>query len=460
MLRAIWFAVKLGLLVAVAVWVANRPGYVDISWLGYDVRAQVGFVLLALLLSLSLLLILHRIFLGIVNFRKFLKRRSEEKRRTKGYKALTLGLSAVAAGDAKIANYQAFRMRKLIPDDRGLSYVLEGQAARLNGDDDAACGAFEKLLKNEDTAFLGLRGLITIAVEKGDTAQALSYARHVSKKHARQPWVARAVYDLELRDGQWQNALVTLKKAEKNKIITPERAHSDRIAIYLQQAEVALALNKTGEAQRFFAKALKLDPHYAPTAINFARYCIIQNKRRKAVSVIEQAWKENPHPELAALWGKLVPAAKKKKGMPARFHWFEKLVALKPDSAEGLIAAAEACVDENLWGEARHYLERAQKYEQSARLYNVWVVLAEAQGNDEESREMMKKAASAKAGKVWTCTETGRVYARWSPIAEPHGAFNTIIWGYPQLRESKAVGQLSGAGQDLLSAPSLLLSHS
>ena len=52
MLRALWFAVKTGLIVAAAVWVANRPGFIEASWLGYDVRAHVGLVLLVLLFLL------------------------------------------------------------------------------------------------------------------------------------------------------------------------------------------------------------------------------------------------------------------------------------------------------------------------------------------------------------------------------------------------------------------------
>jgi len=157
MFRALWFIVKVGLLVAIAVWVANHPGYIEISWLGYDIRAHIGFVLLVLFLALLLSLILYRIFLGLLNFPKVWKRYQEHKQRVQGYRALTLGLSAVAAGDAKAAEFQSLRMRKLLPEDKGLSLLLEAQAARLNGDDEAAQGFFEELVKHKDTSFLGLR---------------------------------------------------------------------------------------------------------------------------------------------------------------------------------------------------------------------------------------------------------------------------------------------------------------
>src|SRR5688500_4138582 len=120
MLRALWFAVKVGLLVAASVWVANRPGFIEAHWLGYDVRAHVGLALLLLLLVLVLTVFIYRILWGIVTMPKALRRYRQERSREKGFRALTLGLTAVAAGDAKQAEQQAERARRFLPSDRGL----------------------------------------------------------------------------------------------------------------------------------------------------------------------------------------------------------------------------------------------------------------------------------------------------------------------------------------------------
>lgn len=431
MLRSIWFFVKVALFVVAAVWVANRPGYVDISWLGYDIHAQVGFVLLFLFIVLLLCLLVYKLFLSVVNFRRYLRQKAKEKRTRKGYRALTLGLSAVAANDAKTAQYQAQRMRHLLPDERGLSYVLEGQAARLTGHNDSARQAFEKLLENEDTAFLGLRGLMTMAMEDGDAVLALSHARKVSKKYAKQPWVIKMMYNLELRAGQWNKALMTLKKGEALKFFDQKQSRYDRIAIYLQQADVALAQEQNAEAGRYLRKAYRLDSSYVPAVMALAKFYLAQHKNRKVVHMVEKAWKEQPHPALTELWGRVVPQ-KMQKAPAGRLRWFERLVALNPDSAEGKLAAAREALDAHLWGEARHYLGDAEKLRPSARLYTMWAELEEAQDNMEAAQMMLKKASFADAEKAWVCKETGRVYERWLPIAEPHGAFNTIVWDYPK----------------------------
>jgi uncharacterized membrane-anchored protein len=67
-------------------------------------------------------------------------------------------------------------------------------------------------------------------------------------------------------------------------------------------------------------------------------------------------------------------------------------------------------------------------------LYRLWARLAERLGHSEEARRWLEKAADAPQGKVWTCLETGRIYDKWTAVAEPHGAFNTIRWDYPRAR--------------------------
>ena len=66
---------------------------------------------------------------------------------------------AVAAGDAKEAQKQAKKAEKLLGEPP-LTLLLSAQAAQLAGDRDGAKRAFNTMLEDEQTAFLGLRGLI------------------------------------------------------------------------------------------------------------------------------------------------------------------------------------------------------------------------------------------------------------------------------------------------------------
>ncbi len=447
MIRALFFVAKVALLVAAAVWVANRPGAVEIHWLGYDIRAQIGLVLLALFFAIAAIVLMYRVLWEVLAMPKYWRRYRAQRKRDKGYRALTLGLTAVAAGDVKLAGYQAFRARRLLPQDMGLPMLLEAQAARLKGDDATAHEAFGRLLENKDTAFLGLRGLLLTALDSGDTQLAGNLAQRALALHPRQPWVLHMSYDIALRQRHWDEAQKILARAERSGAVEPVRALSDRTALLLQQAEDDYQAGHTGAALAKLKKAHSLNPSFVPAALRLAQLHIEQSHPRQAVPVLERTWKENPHPEMVALWREAMPRKAANDGSE-RMRWFERLVALRPDSVESQIAAAGEALDQKLWGPARQYLDQGESIRQSTRLYRLRARLAQAQNRLEETGLMLRKGADAPPDKLWICTQTGRIYDHWAPVAMPHGSFNTIVWDYPRLPASD--GALAADRTELL----------
>ena len=60
--RTIWFFIKLGLVVAAAIWLADRPGRVSIIWLGYNIDLAVGTAMAALVILILLLYVVWRVW--------------------------------------------------------------------------------------------------------------------------------------------------------------------------------------------------------------------------------------------------------------------------------------------------------------------------------------------------------------------------------------------------------------
>ncbi len=433
MFHAFWFAVKIALFALAALWVAQRPGTVQIEWLEYNIQAHVGLVLLALLVAVILILFLHRAVFAVARLPQVYRHKQALKNKDKTYRTIVQGLSAVAAGDADKATAQADKARALNPDDKGLSLLLEAQAARLRGEEDVARACFQKLLDHKDTAFLGLRGLLVNALESGNTGRALVLGQKALAMHPRQEWVIRLVYDLEVQERQWESAERTLRKARLAGIIDEDKAHKDRLAMLIGHGDDLLDQGQSGKALALYKKAHKLDPAFVPAAQRLAARLIETRKNRAARTVIERSWKQSPHPDLAALWEQLTPAGKRSE-ISTRVRWAEKLVAITPDSAEAQLAAAQAALDADLWGEARQYLNMAEQIAPSARLYRLYARLEERAGDPDEAHRWLAKAADAPADKVWTCRESGQVYERWLPVAPPHGSFNTVIWDVPRAR--------------------------
>jgi len=223
-----------------------------------------------------------------------------------------------------------------------------------------------------------------------------------------------------------------MKQASAIGALKPDAALSDRIALLVARADESGDKGQKSEAVALLHKAYRLDPAFAPVAARLAALYTERGNKHTAKKILEKTWKAAPHPDLVPLWDALSPRGKQGKGTVARLRWFEKLVALRPDSAEGQMAAAEAALDESLWGQARQYLDRAEQIRHSARLFRLYARMEDALGHTEGAREWMDRAGDAPPDKVWTCRATGRIYERWTPVAAPHGGFNTVVWDYPQ----------------------------
>lgn len=451
MLKAIFFVVKIAVIVAAFIWLSHRPGTLDIKWLGYDITLDIGFALVVCLGFIIALLLVHRAYLWVAGLPRRIGAAKQARIEKKGQRSLMLGLTALSAGDAKLASYHAYQTRKYLPDDRNLSVLLEAQAANLNGDLSQSRKSYTALLENKDLAFLGLRGLMTQALENGQYEAALDYAYKAQSMHPKQLWILQMVYRLEIAQSLWDKAEATnyrlLRMTSRTDRETAKRLQKDHIAFLVRKADVHLQDGSKRKAETLLKKAHKIDPLYIPATLRLADYLIKAKKTRQARKIIEAQWKQAPHPDLIPLWDKLAPKNKAGDSM-VRLRWFEKLIDLNRDHAESFMAAAEAAIPESLWGEAEQFLDKAESLRKTARLYRLYSKLAEARGQSENARYWMEQAANAPADKVWTCSKTGRIYESWSPLAQPHGSFNTIVWDYVSAQLQNVLGRPDDLSHD------------
>src|SRR5215469_10155575 len=143
--RWLWFLVKVGLAALAALWIAARPGHVSFVWLGWRVDTSIG-VLIAALILLIVVALLHRLWRLVWRGPRDLQRLRSERRRRQGYRALSQGMAAVAAGDAAEAKRQA-RLANSLLRDPPLVLLLAAQTAQLGGDETAAKRYFTAMLE-------------------------------------------------------------------------------------------------------------------------------------------------------------------------------------------------------------------------------------------------------------------------------------------------------------------------
>ena len=415
------------LLVAGAVFVADRPGSVVVEWQDWRLDTSVAVLALGTVFAALAGGWLYVVARKLIRApRDFLNARRERKRR-EGYRALTLGLAAAAAGDAIEAQRCARRAQKLL-SEKPLTLLLSAQAAQLAGDAEAAKRHFVAMLDEPETAFLGLRGLIARALQAGDEAQALRLLEQARKLRPRTPWVLQGRYELLARALRWDEAEAALAEAIRYKGVTAEEGRHHRAALLYERGRDAQASGRARDALDLAARAHALDPAFTPATAMYAQLLEAAGKKRRARKTIEAAWRLSPHPDLARCYGALYAEETEL----ARVKRFERLAELNPGHAESEVALSQAALKARLWGEARRHLQAAGADGDATppRLCRLMAEIEETQNGDLAASWLwLERAAnSTSPDPAYACNACGSLSPSWAPLCLHCRSFDALVW--------------------------------
>jgi HemY protein len=427
-MRIVVYIIEVAIIIAIAVWLAERPGTVLLEWQGYRIETSVGILALAVFLFAVVIAGLYAVW-------RWFRRRPQEwslrrqiKRQDAGLKALSDGLVAIAAGDADAARKQSRRAGSLL-DHTPMALLLEAQTAQIAGDDAAARQSFEKMLAAPETEFLGLRGLIADALRENDVARALSYARRAYALKPRTPWVLDTMISLYSRAGDWREAQRLVAESQKSRRDAGRSGNRQQAALLTERARAARAGGQLADAFAQARKANDLDPDLVPAAELVARMVAEDGRKRRARKMLEKSWACTPHPALMAAY---LDVAVDSKTPLERYKAVESITRSTRENRESRLALAEAALDASLWGEARKQLEDLLSEPPTVRVFQLRARLAEEDSEDPGTAdEWLERAAAADADAQWVCNDCGTVADEWSAVCGNCGAFGTLAWNQP-----------------------------
>ncbi len=420
------------ILVAAAVWAAvslvEQQGSLTLTWLGWRINTTVAFLAFCVVVFAAMTALFYRLWLALRRAPRALTESRRAARQQRGYKSLTQGMVAVAAGDPEEALRQARRADNLLGEPP-MTMLLSAQAAQLNGDEAAAKTYFSKMLERPETAFLGLRGLLIQAQREGDRPTTLDLARRAYQQRPKTPWVLTTLFDLQVKEGHWREALTTLEEAMRRGVISGEVGRRHRVTVLLGCSGDAEDQGGASEAMNHARKAYNQAPEFLPAVIRLVSLMIADGKKRQASRVIHNAWARTPHPALARTYGAMESGddAVKKVGR------FERLLSFSPNHGESHIALAEAALEAKLWGTARNHLDIAGGDAPTARICRLMAELEEAETGDMTLvLQWLLRAASAEPDAAWTCTECGAAAAEWAALCAKCEALGSLEWRAPE----------------------------
>jgi HemY protein len=424
MLRVLLFLILIAVGATGAVWLADNPGDVVVTWQSYRIETSIVIALMAVIALTGVLGLVWTIIRAIFRLPGLLALASRNRRRSKGFTSVTRGMIAVGAGDSNAARRHAAEAEKML-GGAPLVLLLKAQTAQMAGDRSGAETAFKRMIEDSETRVLGLRGLHVEAQRRGDDVAALSYAREASRLAPGAAWASEAVLIDQCTHADWAGARTTLDRRVALRMIDKPQAKSSRAALLTAEAQLYVDTDPS-RALALAKEALALKPGLTPAAALAGRQLARQGDLRKATRLLEAAWKIAPHPDVAAAYLDIRQGDSTRDRLQ-RARTLHKLAQTSDEARLTLMQTAIAASDYPL---ARQMLSDLLANTPTARVYLAAADLATAEhGDGGEVREMLSRAARADRDPAW-CAD-GVVSEHWLPVSPVTGHIDAFTWTKP-----------------------------
>jgi HemY protein len=351
----------------------------------------------------------------------------DRNRERKGYEALADGMMALASGEARVAMSKAAKAERYLGRPE-LTNLVTAQAAEMAGDRKKAEEVYKRLLADDRTRFVGVRGIMKQKIAEGDTAMALKLAEKAFALKPRHEETQDVLLRLQAEQHDWKGARKTLSTKLKYGAL-PRPVHKRRDAVLaLGEAKDVFDESKSIEAREAAIEANRLSPDLVPAAAMAARAYIETDQRRNATRILKKAWAASPHPDLATAFAEIEPNETPKQ----RIRRFEALTKQNPDHIETRLLLAELNVAAEDFAAARKALGDLPETSPNTRVLALLAAIERGEGApDATVRRLLAQALSAPRGPQWVCDNCHNVAGDWEPVCSNCGAFDSLSWREP-----------------------------
>ena len=384
-------------------------------------------LVVAVWLGLKLLALCVATFKFLNGDETAISRYFDRNRERKGYEALSEGMMALASGEGHLALTKAARAERYLQQPQ-LTNLLTAQAAELTGDRRKAEETYKRLLADDKTRFVGVRGIMKQKLSDGDTDTALALAQKAFALKPKHEETQDVLLRLQAGKSDWAGARKTLGAKLKSGGL-PRDVHKRRDAVLaLSEARDVMEEGKTIEAREAAIEANRLSPDLIPAAVMAARSYIGEGNARYATRVLTKAWNAQPHPDIAAAFAEIVPD----ESADARLKRFRGLTKTTVDHPETKMLMAELQISAEDFPEAKRVLGGLVEQDPTARNLTLMAAIERGEGADDSVvRGWLTRALTAPRGPQWICDSCQHIHANWAGTCSNCGSFDTLSWRTP-----------------------------
>lgn len=366
----------------------------------------------------------------------------DRNRERKGYEAMAQGMMALSSGEGRVAMAKAAKAEKYLNRPE-LTNLLTAQAAEVSGDTKKAEEIYKRLLADDRTRFVGVRGIMKQKLTEGDTETALALAEKAFALKPRHEEVQSTLLQLQSDKSDWTGARKTLKAQVKHGAI-PRDVYKRRDAVLaLSEVSVLLEEDSTIEAREAAIATQKQSPDLVPATVLAADVYIQQEKPKLATRLLKKAWGAQPHPDLAAAFARIAPD----EDPEARLSRFETLTNQQTDHPETKMLKAELLISADDFPAARREMGALAETSPTSRSLALMAAIERGEGADDAAvRGWLAKALTAPRSEAWVCDNCGQIHGEWVATCSHCHGLDTLSWKIPDEPENtttKAASMLS-----------------
>lgn len=326
------------------------------------------------------------------------------RRRNQALDAMEEAFIAGAEGDISKSRKKAEKARGLIKSP-ALGRIVSAQAAEAAGDSEEAIMQYTAMLDDEKTLSTGRRGLAQQLLATGDLAGAIDHASHAYANNKSARWALDVLFQAQVSDHRWANAIETLELADHRKHIDKDISRRRKAVLMTAEANKLSVEGDNNSARDLAVTAAQDVPQFAPGVARAANLLTAEGNTKKAASLIEKAWTTAPHPALAVAYRDIFTGETDK----VRAKRMAQLIKSNPEHRESVILKAE---------EALHAGDGVTAWSALSPLMQIGEPSARLCLLASQAEAMLKNPADAA---VWTeCAATAPSEPDWADL-DPEG---------------------------------------
>lgn len=342
----------LGAGTALALYLKQDPGYLLVSFRGWQLETTLTSLVVALLLlvigSVILLWLLRLLNPYRMLQQPWFRRGSPEKASTEGLQLLLLGRWQEAY---KLLVENAPRVANPV-----FNYVAAAIAAQELGDALGCSFCLDRAEKQVNTPVHGLRSLRALLEQRaGRVDSALSQFLAVKRVSSVAPLVLRQLQELQVQVKDWEGLAALLPELEKYKVLAPDALQVLRTSVQEQRLDAA-AHDSLPALRLVWQELSKAQRHEEPLVLVYLEALLAHNEDTEALALLSQQLKHHWSDNLVGLLGFM-------RGGSAQqlMLLLEAMLKQRPNNCVLMLTLGRLSLREQQWRKAREYFEHAMR---------------------------------------------------------------------------------------------------